>query len=120
MIATQHSLVARLKEHPCDSDWEKFYRYYAKPILAVAAAKGLSEADCQDVLLAVLVGGASGVTVVSVMIPSADSPRFSSELPRTALSTRSGAGPVEILTRSQAMLQRRLRSIDKKTLQTRR
>jgi RNA polymerase sigma factor (sigma-70 family) len=50
MIATQHSLVARLKEHPCDSDWEKFYRLYEKPILAVAAAKGLSEADCRDVL----------------------------------------------------------------------
>jgi RNA polymerase sigma factor (sigma-70 family) len=50
MIVTQHSLVARLKTHPCDSDWEKFYRLYAKPILAVAAAKGLSEADCQDVL----------------------------------------------------------------------
>src|SRR6266404_5483385 len=50
MIATQHSLVARLKEHPCDSDWEKFYHLYEKPILAVAAAKGLSETDCQDVL----------------------------------------------------------------------
>jgi RNA polymerase sigma factor (sigma-70 family) len=50
MIATQHSLVARLKEHACDSDWEKFYRLYEKPILAVAAAKGLSEADCQEVL----------------------------------------------------------------------
>src|SRR5438477_3135602 len=50
MIVTRHSLVARLKEHPCDSDWEKFYRLYEKPILAVAAAKGLSEADCQDVL----------------------------------------------------------------------
>jgi RNA polymerase sigma factor (sigma-70 family) len=50
MIATQHSLVARLKEHPCDSDWEKFYHLYERPILAVAAAKGLSEADCQDVL----------------------------------------------------------------------
>jgi RNA polymerase sigma factor (sigma-70 family) len=50
MIATQHSLVARLKARPCDSDWEKFYRLYEKPILAVAAAKGLSEADCQDVL----------------------------------------------------------------------
>jgi RNA polymerase sigma factor (sigma-70 family) len=50
MIATQHSLVARLKERPRDTDWEKFYRLYEKPILAVAAAKGLSEADCQDVL----------------------------------------------------------------------
>lgn len=50
MIATQHSLVARLRENPCDSDWEKFYRLYEKPILAVAAAKGLSDADCQDVL----------------------------------------------------------------------
>lgn len=50
MIATQHSLVARLKERPCDSDWGKFYRLYEKPILAVAAAKGLSKADCQDVL----------------------------------------------------------------------
>ena len=50
MIATQHSLVARLKEHPCDSDWEKFYELYEKPILAVAATKGLSDADCQDVL----------------------------------------------------------------------
>jgi RNA polymerase sigma factor (sigma-70 family) len=50
VIATRHSLVARLKEHPCDSDWEKFYRLYEKPILAVAAAKGLNESDCQDVL----------------------------------------------------------------------
>ena len=50
MIATQHSLVARLKEHPSDADWERFYRLYEKPILAVAAARGLSEADCQDVL----------------------------------------------------------------------
>ena len=31
MIATQHSLVARLRENPCDSDWEKFYRLYEKP-----------------------------------------------------------------------------------------
>jgi RNA polymerase sigma factor (sigma-70 family) len=50
MIATQYSLVARLREDPCDSDWEKFYRLYETSILAVAAAKGLSEADCQDVL----------------------------------------------------------------------
>jgi RNA polymerase sigma factor (sigma-70 family) len=50
MISTQHSLVARLKEQPCNSDWEKFYRLYEKPILAVASAKGLGEADCQDVL----------------------------------------------------------------------
>jgi RNA polymerase sigma factor (sigma-70 family) len=50
MIATQHSLVARLKAGPCDSDWEKFYRLYEKPILAIATARGLSEADCQDVL----------------------------------------------------------------------
>ena len=50
MIVTQHSLVARFKGHPCDSDWEKFYRLYERPILAVAAAKGLSEADCRDVL----------------------------------------------------------------------
>jgi RNA polymerase sigma factor (sigma-70 family) len=50
MIPTRHSLVARLKGHPCDSDWEKFYRLYEKPILAVAAARGLTETDCQDVL----------------------------------------------------------------------
>jgi RNA polymerase sigma factor (sigma-70 family) len=50
MIATQHSLVARLRERPCETDWEKFYRLYERPILAVAAAKGLSQADCQDVL----------------------------------------------------------------------
>jgi RNA polymerase sigma factor (sigma-70 family) len=50
MIATRHSLVARLKKQPCDSDWEKFYRLYEKPILAVAAARGLNETDCQDVL----------------------------------------------------------------------
>src|SRR5262249_41372408 len=50
MIATQHSLVARLKAGPCDADWDKFYRLYEKPILAIAAARGLSEADCQDVL----------------------------------------------------------------------
>jgi RNA polymerase sigma factor (sigma-70 family) len=50
MIATQHSLVARLKAGPSDADWEKFYCLYERPILAVAAAKGLGEADCQDVL----------------------------------------------------------------------
>src|SRR5262245_2721825 len=50
MIATQHSLVARLRENPCDLDWEKFYRLYEKPILAIAASKGLTKPDCQDVL----------------------------------------------------------------------
>jgi RNA polymerase sigma factor (sigma-70 family) len=50
MIATQHTLVARLKEQPCDSDWERFYRLYEKPILAIAASKSLSEPDCRDVL----------------------------------------------------------------------
>lgn len=50
MIATQYSLVARLKAGPCDADWLKFYRLYEKPILAAAAARGLTEADCQDVL----------------------------------------------------------------------
>ncbi|HZS18890.1 MAG TPA: sigma-70 family RNA polymerase sigma factor [Candidatus Udaeobacter sp.] len=50
MIITQYSLVARLKERPCDSDWEKFYRIYENPILAIAAARGLSEPDCKDVL----------------------------------------------------------------------
>ena len=50
MIATQHSLVARLKAGACDADWGKFYRLYEKPILAIAAARRLSQADCQDVL----------------------------------------------------------------------
>ena len=50
IISTEHSLVALLNEHPCDSYWEKLYHLYERPILAVAAAKVLSEADCQDVL----------------------------------------------------------------------
>ena len=50
MIATEQTLVARLKEKPSESDWERFYRLYEKPILAVAASRSLSDADCQDVL----------------------------------------------------------------------
>jgi len=50
MISTQHTLVARLKENASVADWERFYRLYEKPILAIAAWKNLSEADCRDVL----------------------------------------------------------------------
>lgn len=50
MISTQHSLVARLKDSASVSDWERFYRLYERPILAIAASKNLSEADCRDVL----------------------------------------------------------------------
>jgi RNA polymerase sigma factor (sigma-70 family) len=50
MISTQHTLVARLKERASASDWERFYRLYEKPILAIATSKNLSEADCRDVL----------------------------------------------------------------------
>jgi RNA polymerase sigma factor (sigma-70 family) len=50
MITTQHTLVARLKERATASDWERFYRLYEKPILAIAASRNLSEADCRDVL----------------------------------------------------------------------
>lgn len=50
MITTQHTLVARLKERASASDWERFYRLYEKPILAIAASRNLSDADCRDVL----------------------------------------------------------------------
>lgn len=50
MVLTQHSLVKRLQNGPADSDWNRFYRLYEKPILAVAASRSLSPADCEDVL----------------------------------------------------------------------
>lgn len=50
MIATQHSLVGRLREGVSNSDWQRFYALYEKPILAYAAARSLSHADCCDVL----------------------------------------------------------------------
>ena len=33
-----------------DSDWDRFWRLYEKPILAAARARSLNDADCQDVL----------------------------------------------------------------------
>ncbi len=50
MIATQHSLVGRMREGVVDADWKRFYALYEKPILAFAAARSLNEADCYDVL----------------------------------------------------------------------
>ena len=50
MIATQHSLVARMRDGVSNTDWQKFYALYEKPILAFAAARSLNEADCCDVL----------------------------------------------------------------------
>ena len=50
MIATQHSLVARLRDSVSNSDWRRFYTLYEKPIMAFAAARSLNEADCRDVL----------------------------------------------------------------------
>ena len=50
MITTEHSLIARLRERATEADWERFYRLYEKPILAIAASRSLSEADCRDVL----------------------------------------------------------------------
>jgi RNA polymerase sigma factor (sigma-70 family) len=50
MIETEHTLISRLKEKATDADWERFYRLYEKPILAIAAARSLSDADCRDAL----------------------------------------------------------------------
>jgi RNA polymerase sigma factor (sigma-70 family) len=50
MITTEHSLIARLRERAIEADWERFYRLYEKSILAIAASRSLSEADCRDVL----------------------------------------------------------------------
>ena len=50
MIPTQISLVARLRDGGGNSDWEKFYALYEKPILAFAAARSMSEGECHDVL----------------------------------------------------------------------
>jgi len=50
MIATQHSLVLRLRDGVSNTDWQRFYALYGKPILAFAAARSLNEADCCDVL----------------------------------------------------------------------
>lgn len=50
MIVTQHSLVGRMRDGVSNSDWQRFYALYEKPILAYAAARSLSEADCCDVL----------------------------------------------------------------------
>lgn len=50
MIVTQHSLVDRMREGVSNTDWQRFYALYEKPILAFAAARSLNEADCCDVL----------------------------------------------------------------------
>lgn len=50
MIATQQSLVGRMREGVSNTDWQRFYALYEKPILAFAAARSLNEADCCDVL----------------------------------------------------------------------
>ena len=50
MIPTQISLVSRLQDAPGDSDWERFYSLYQRPIVAFAMARSLSEAECHDVL----------------------------------------------------------------------
>lgn len=50
MIATQHSLVSRMRNEVSQGDWQRFYALYEKPILAFAAARSLNEADCCDVL----------------------------------------------------------------------
>ena len=55
MIPTQISLVARLRDSRGDSDWEKFYSLYEKPIIAFAMARSLSEAECHDVLQEIMV-----------------------------------------------------------------
>jgi RNA polymerase sigma factor (sigma-70 family) len=49
MIATQHSLVARLQAGSSDLDWERFEALYKRPILAFAASRSLNEFDCCDV-----------------------------------------------------------------------
>jgi RNA polymerase sigma factor (sigma-70 family) len=50
MIATQHSLVSRMRAGGSDDDWERLYAIYEKPILAFAASHSLSQAECADVL----------------------------------------------------------------------
>ena len=50
MISTQHCLVMRLQRGASDSDRDRFYALYEKPVLAFAAAPSLNEAECCDVL----------------------------------------------------------------------
>jgi RNA polymerase sigma factor (sigma-70 family) len=50
MVPTQHTLVARLREHGSNADWERFYLLYEAPILAFARAYSLDESECRDVL----------------------------------------------------------------------
>jgi RNA polymerase sigma factor (sigma-70 family) len=50
MIATQHSLVARLRKQTSETDWRRFYTLYERPLLAFAASHSLGESDCWDVL----------------------------------------------------------------------
>lgn len=50
MIATQHTLVARLQAGGSEEDWSRFYDIYERPILAFAAAHSLAESECADVL----------------------------------------------------------------------
>jgi RNA polymerase sigma factor (sigma-70 family) len=50
MIATQHSLVARMRSGGSEEDWRKFYHLYERPILAFAASHSLNSVECADVL----------------------------------------------------------------------
>lgn len=50
MIATQYSLVDRMRDGVSDRDWQRFYALYERPILAFTVARSLNEADCRDVL----------------------------------------------------------------------
>jgi RNA polymerase sigma factor (sigma-70 family) len=50
MIATQYTLVARLRKGGSDSDWQRFYDLYEKPLLAFAGSFFLNDAECADVL----------------------------------------------------------------------
>jgi RNA polymerase sigma factor (sigma-70 family) len=50
MIATQHSLVHRMRNGGSNDDWQRFYLLYEKPILVFAASHSLNQVECAEVL----------------------------------------------------------------------
>lgn len=49
-IATQRSLLARLKTEPSEADWERFYNKYSAVIVSFARRQGLDDDSALDVL----------------------------------------------------------------------
>ena len=50
LLATRHSLLARLKDWDEQTSWREFYDTYWRLIYAVALKAGLSDAEVQDVV----------------------------------------------------------------------